>query len=47
MEENYCARISSGFLKSILKSVAAALAVTFMILLIAALLLCFTDFPEM
>lgn len=47
MEENYRARISSGFLKSILKSVAAALAVTFMILLIAALLLCFTDFPEM
>lgn len=47
MEENYRAKVSSGLLKSIIKSVAAALAVTFIILLIAALLLCFTDFPEM
>jgi len=46
VEENYRAGISPGFLKNILKSVVAALAVTFIILLIAALLLCFTDFPE-
>ncbi len=47
MEENYRARVSSGYLKSIIKSVVVALIVTFIILLIAALLLCFTDFPEM
>lgn len=47
MEENYRAKVSSGYFKSIIKSVAVAMVVTFIILLIAALLLCFTDFPEM
>lgn len=47
MDEKNRTTISSGFLLSILKSVAAALAVTLIILVIAALLLCFTDFPEM
>lgn len=47
MEDKYNARFSSGFLFNILKSTAAALAATFAILVIAALLLCFTDFPEM
>lgn len=35
-----------GSFKSILKSVAIAFIVTFIILIIAALLLCFLDFPE-
>lgn len=47
MEENYRTKVSSGYLKGILKAVAVSLMVTFIILLLAALLLCFTDFPEM
>ena len=35
-----------GYFKNTLKSVAIAFAVTFIILVIAALLLCFLDFPE-
>lgn len=35
-----------GSFKNILKSVAVSLIVTFLILIIAALILCFTDFPE-
>lgn len=35
-----------GYLKSLLKSVAISFILTFIILLVAALLLCFTDFPE-
>lgn len=46
MEENIRSRISPGFFKTILKSVLAALTVTLIILLVAALLLCFADFPE-
>lgn len=46
MEENYRNKVSSGYFKGILKAVAVSLAVTLIILLITALLLCFTDFPE-
>lgn len=37
---------SGSFLKGLLKSTALALLVTFVMLVLAALLLCFTDFPE-
>ena len=47
MEENYRTKVSSGYFTGILKAVAVSLIVTFIILLLAALLLCFTDFPEM
>ncbi len=47
MEENYKNKVSSGYFKGILKAVAVSMAVTFIILLITALLLCFTDFPEL
>ena len=47
MEENYKNIVSSGYFKGILKAVAVSMTVTFVILLITALLLCFTDFPEM
>lgn len=39
-------KFSGGYFKGILKSVAIAFIVTFIILITAALLLCFTDFPE-
>lgn len=47
MEENYKNIVSSGYFKGILKAVAVSLTVTLIILLVTALLLCFTDFPEM
>lgn len=47
MEENYINKISSSYFKGIIKAVAVSLTVTLIILLITALLLCFTDFPEM
>lgn len=47
MEENYRNKVSSSYFKGILKAVAVSMIVTFIILLITALLLCFTDFPEM
>ncbi|NLL66768.1 MAG: TIGR04086 family membrane protein [Clostridiaceae bacterium] len=47
MEDNYRNKVSSGYLRSILKAVAVSLLVTFIILLVTAFLLCFTDFPEM
>lgn len=46
MEENYRDKVSSGYFTGILKSVAISLTVTFIILIITALFLCFTDFPE-
>lgn len=47
MEENYHnGKVSTGFVKDLIKNVAISLIVTFIILLVAALLLCFTDFPE-
>jgi len=47
VEENYKNIVSSGYFKGILKAVAVSLTVTLIILLVTALLLCFTDFPEM
>ena len=47
MEENHRNKVSSGYLKGILKAVAVSLTVTLIIFLVTSLLLCFTDFPEM
>jgi putative membrane protein (TIGR04086 family) len=47
MEDNYRnSRTSSNYFLDLLKTVAVSLIITFIILLIAALLICFTDFPE-
>ncbi len=47
MEDKYQnGKVSTNYLMDLLKTVAIALMVTFIILLLAALLLCFTDFPE-
>ncbi|MCX7773571.1 MAG: TIGR04086 family membrane protein [Clostridia bacterium] len=47
MEDNFRpSQTSHGYLMDIIKSVAVALIITFVILLAASLLLCFTDFPE-
>lgn len=39
-------KASGGSFKNILQSVAVSMIVTFIVLILAALLLCFTDFPE-
>lgn len=47
MEEKYQnSKISTSYLLDLIKNVALSLIVTFIILMLAALLLCFTDFPE-
>ena len=46
MEENYNSIVSSGYFKGIIKAVLVSLTVTLIILFLTALLLCFTDFPE-
>lgn len=47
MENNYrTSRASTNYFLDLLKTVAVSLIVTFIILLVAALLTCFTDFPE-
>lgn len=47
MEVNYhSAKTSANYFLELLKTVAVSLIITFIILLAAALFLCFTDFPE-
>jgi len=46
VEENYNTNVSSGYFKGILKAVLVSLTVTLIIMFLTALLLCFTDFPE-
>jgi putative membrane protein (TIGR04086 family) len=46
VEEKYQGQFSTSYLVDLLKTVVLSLVVTFVILLLAALLLCFTDFPE-
>lgn len=46
MGDNYRTKMATGYLSGILKSVAISILITFIILLLASLLLCFTDFPE-
>lgn len=47
MDDNYrTSKDSTNYFMDLLKTVAISLIVTFIILLAAALLLCFTDFPE-
>lgn len=44
--DNYRTKVSTGYLSGILKAVGISMLITFIILLLASLLLCFTDFPE-
>ncbi len=46
MEDYHANKVSTNYFMGVLKTVAVSLIVTFVILLAAALLLCFTDFPE-
>lgn len=46
INEGYTNKAMGGSFKNILKSVALAMIVTFIVLILAALMLCFTDFPE-
>lgn len=47
MEANYrSGKIAANYLMELLKTVAVSLIITFLILLGAAIFLCFTDFPE-
>ncbi|NLM75559.1 MAG: TIGR04086 family membrane protein [Clostridiaceae bacterium] len=47
MQDNYrSGKVSANYFAELLKTVALSLIVTFIVLLAAAFLLCFTDFPE-
>lgn len=46
MEDNFRAKVPTSYLIDLIKNVALSLVITLLILLIAALVLCFTDFPE-